>query len=1556
MVFRTLFETVISVFNPQKGKDWLKQTLLMTDAEFKIDYFLEAVSSFLATGEISNLYGQKTEKNNVISNMRSCLAKISAALGELDETGVWGKLIEVCKKNIHLSLCFSPSGDSFRDKFIKFPVLFNNCTIIWLLPWPEEALISVASEAAANNKNLNLYAEDKARKSLFEHIAGVHIKISEEVCSSYYEHFRRHVYVTPKSFLSFIQEYMNIYIKKDREVAERAETINGGLSKLKEAEEDIGKQNEEMAVKKDIIAVKKKEVDEKVAISTKKAAEADAIEKEASAVASKCEAEAKIIGEQSEQVQKELALAEPALIAAQKSIEEMEKKEIQPNFTKKTIAISLRLYLECSGIVLGKRLAYQSDFGSIDINDKNKDIKFFNVVSTEVICSYLNSGGPGNYWDTCKDYIKKLGERKLRINDETLELIRPFLDIANKDGVHLFDSDVAKVIGGTGGQRIANFCRDISEYVKCIKDVLPKMDKVEKMKKKYAEADAKLKEKLAEKAAALAEKKKVEDELSIVKEEKERQEEELNKMQKKVNAATHLLDSLKGEKERWTIQSAEFDQQRRQLLGDSAISSAFIAYGGPFNYSFRQEVLLKKLFRDDIDARGIPYTKDMDVKSFLVDETTKDIWLANGLPNDELSIQNGILVNTSSRYPLLIDPQEQAKSWLIQTYEDLANKQYKHIFQMAVFCGKKYTTFCEEFLGMPTQIMLEGIENDVDSCLDPILTKEFMATKGNSASKMRKIKISENEVQFHTDFKLFLLCKLINPHFTPELAAKTTIIDFCVTAIGLEQQLQALVISKEQKILEETLKGILTDIAKNKASLVQCQEEILKNLRKPGNLLDNEEIVQVLNTSKTKAEENTKKIKEAEEKKIDINVKRDKYLPVATRGSVLYFSIVQMQDISKMYSVSLQQFLVLFNYSIDNAIKSNNPDQRVKNIVKKLSEHVYKYVVRGLFERDKTAFILLVCCKILTEEKIEGARLLAPSDINFFIKMQNYVTAANEPDCPYDFLCSKDDKKPKEYLCLQALTKRKFNDAHMYFQRLPEKINADPDKMKYFYNSQEPENYIPYEDLFTQNKKLVSFLKLCFVRALREDRTMMTVTTQFVPTVLEDKDFLKAYAEELKDIYNITDAKTPILFLLSAGADPSSTIELLAKKKNKKLDNVSMGEGQLEIAKEKVKMCSTTGDWVYFQNCHLGLDFMSYLDITLKESEEQWHEEMRIWLSCEPTNNFPIGLLHQSLKITNEPPKGIKAGMLKTYSSVVSAEKLDVFEYKEWRNLVFALSFIHSLVIERRKYGALGFCVPYDFNNSDLEASILFVEKQFQRESDLEQKKQPSEMINFKTLTNVVSGILYGGRITDLKDESLFKTIVSSYVESSSFTQPNFSFYHTTQRGATGTIEINYKIPDGLKEIKQYTDHIQKFPDVDAPEVFGLHSSADMTFRLKEFKELLDTLTTALPKDVGSGGGMSKEEMIKNTVIDFINQLPEEFNEKEYRDTIDAYSFANLGKGIQVPLNNVLLQEIQDVQSILSNVKRTLGDVRAALEGTLLMTETITDCIDAFSLFKPPKV
>jgi len=83
-----------------------------------------------------------------------------------------------------------------------------------------------------------------------------------------------------------------------------------------------------------------------------------------------------------------------------------------------------------------------------------------------------------------------------------------------------------------------------------------------------------------------------------------------------------------------------------------------------------------------------------------------------------------------------------------------------------------------------------------------------------------------------------------------------------------------------------------------------------------------------------------------------------------------------------------------------------------------------------------------------------------------------------------------------------------------------------------------------------------------------------------------------------------------------------------------------------------------------------------------------------------------------AIKITTEPPKGLKAGISRTFSTNVNQDFLEKVEpYEKWRALVYSLCFLHSVIQERRKFGPLGFCIPYEFNNSDLEASLGYIDK-----------------------------------------------------------------------------------------------------------------------------------------------------------------------------------------------------------------------------------------------------
>ena len=131
-----------------------------------------------------------------------------------------------------------------------------------------------------------------------------------------------------------------------------------------------------------------------------------------------------------------------------------------------------------------------------------------------------------------------------------------------------------------------------------------------------------------------------------------------------MDSASALIGALAGEEARWKQQSKEFDRTIQRLTGDCCIASAFVSYLGPFNREFR-ELLVSRDFAADCTKLNVPVTPDLKLTGFLVDDATIGEWNLQGLPTDDLSIQNGIMVNNAARYPVLVDPQGQARTWIL---------------------------------------------------------------------------------------------------------------------------------------------------------------------------------------------------------------------------------------------------------------------------------------------------------------------------------------------------------------------------------------------------------------------------------------------------------------------------------------------------------------------------------------------------------------------------------------------------------------------------------------------------------------------------------------------------------------------------------------------------------------------------------------------------------------------------------------------------------------------------------------------------------------------------
>ena len=180
-----------------------------------------------------------------------------------------------------------------------------------------------------------------------------------------------------------------------------------------------------------------------------------------------------------------------------------------------------------------------------------------------------------------------------------------------------------------------------------------------------------------------------------------------------------------------------------------------------------------------------------------------------------------------------------------------------------------------------------------------------------------------------------------------------------------------------------------------------------------------------------------------------------------------------------------------------------------------------------------------------------------------------------------------------------------------------------------------------------------------------------------------------------------------------------------------------------------------------------------------------------------------------SIKVTNEAFAGIRAVLNGTYAWLTQ-DNLDAISGTSnatWRTMLFALSFMHTVVQERRKFGALGFNIPYEFSQADLSASIQFIQNHI---TVVDSKKRP---VDWPTVNYMVCAEQYGGKITDGFDQHLFNTYGQAWL-ASRVMENGFEFF---------------KVPSG-QDIEVYHQYIYGLPLVENPEISGLHTNADLVY------------------------------------------------------------------------------------------------------------------------------
>ena len=299
----------------------------------------------------------------------------------------------------------------------------------------------------------------------------------------------------------------------------------------------------------------------------------------------------------------------------------------------------------------------------------------------------------------------------------------------------------------------------------------------------------------------------------------------------------------------------------------------------------------------------------------------------------------------------------------------------------------------------------------------------------------------------------------------------------------------------------------------------------------------------------------------------------------------------------------------------------------------------------------------------------------------------------------------------------------------------------------------------------TNNLGLTRFQRLCILRCLRPDKVVPSIV-RFVANTLGHK-FTEPPSFDLLASFRDSNNITPIVFVLSPGTDPMSNILRLAARKDTKVSSLSLGKGQGPVAKSLVNAATVSGGWAVLQNCHLFPSWMGELaemcQTFAQSGSSTIHNGFRLWLTSYPSKDFPVSILQNSVKLTNEPPNGIRANLMRSYGMDPISSR-SFFEGSsvptKFKKLLFALCFFHAIVQERRQFGSLGWNIPYEFTDSDLEISVRQLHS-FLEEAALNANQNDSASlynedlaanVPFAKLRYVIGQCNYGGRVTDDKD------------------------------------------------------------------------------------------------------------------------------------------------------------------------------------------------------------
>lgn len=1204
----------------QAGVEGTELILLLEDHQFVHTSILELINSLLSAGEVPGLYTPE-ELEPLLAPLRDLMS----------QEGYRGTVLSYFSKrvkaNLHVVLIMDSSADNFTVYCESNPAFYTSCAFQSMEGWSKQSMLRVPQMFLRNSIGTKLLHKEASNErpitggqDLFK--AFLHIHESSI-----------HLGATPRKYVTFLKTYLSVYQTRKEAIKNRQSHLQAGVSKLNEATA--------------LVDELKSKADKQRALLAEKQSEADAALQEITASMQKAT-------EQRNQVE----------ILKQKQSEERSKLEKR----KKAIDIELS---EIEPLVEEARKAV----GNIkpETLSEIRALRAPPEVIRDILEGVLRTMGVfDTSWGSMRSFLARRGVKEdiqnfdaRKINPEIRESVQELLQKNKKS----FDPAIAK--------RASAAAAPLAAWVRANIRYSYVLEKIEPLEQEQAVLKANLdksEEKLVKLANALEKLdqnvKEMRDRFELLTTEAAKLKIEVEKEEETIVAAQNLVGKLEGEHKRWSGQVGELAKELDQLPRRAILAAGFICYLSQAPEDERRRKLNDWLQCVELES--------FDLRRFLSTESEQLVWKGEGLPSDDLSMENALVILQGQQCPFLVDPSQRATEWL---KSHLKESRLEVINQQ----DSNFTTALELAVRFGKTLIIQEVDG-VEPLLYSLLRKDLV-----SQGPRFVVQLGDKTIDYNESFRLFLATRNPLPEIPPDAASIITKVNFTTTRAGLTSQLLAATIQNEKPELEQRKTELLKTEEDMKVQLSNLEDSLLQELATAeGNILENKVLLESLNQTKAKSSTITESLSESLELQSALDNERDSYLPLSQFGSTLFFVICDLSKLNNMYRISLASFLRLFCRALQNRQDSGNIDLRIRTLMTTLLSLVYEYVCRSLFKADRLMFALHL---------VHGMypNLFDQNEWEAFTgQLVGQAAALRRQESFREGLPSWVSSERA-----QAVSLLKMN-----FPVLYNTLDlADGDNWRKFSKSSHCEQDFPPNIA----KSITPFQQLLVLQALRPDR-LQTAMEHFALRTLGLKE-LSPSTLNLKKLYSTdTLATEPILVIISPGADPSHEIQELAESivGSEHYHQVAMGQGQAIVALQLLRDCAISGDWLCLKNLHLVTAWLPTLEKELNSLEP--HKSFRLWLTTESHPKFPTILLQSSAKVTYEAPPGVKRNLQRTYDSW-SQEYISQGKSIYRSQTLFALAWFHAVVQERRCYIPQGWSKFYEFSLSDLRAAASIIDR-----------------------------------------------------------------------------------------------------------------------------------------------------------------------------------------------------------------------------------------------------